>query len=49
MIKGGSYPNYPGRIYGMYEWSVEKNRWNISKEWLITCRIQKMNSILKKI
>lgn len=41
--------SYPGRIYGMYEWSVDKNKWDISKEWLVTHRIMKLDSILKKI
>ncbi len=42
-------PSYPGRIYGIYEWSVEKNRWGVSKEFMLTWRIQKLDSILKKI
>ena len=41
--------NYPGRIYGMYEWSNKKNRWDISQEWLLTWRIQKLTTILEKI
>lgn len=45
----GDTSSYPGRIYGMYEWSADKNRWGISTEWLITYRITKLESILKKI
>lgn len=42
-------PSYPGRIYGMYEWSQSKNQWNISLDWIIIYRKSKIELILSKI
>lgn len=41
--------SYPGRIYGMYEWSEVKNKWDISRDWLISQRISKLEFILSRI
>lgn len=49
IIKVSGPSSYPGRIYGMYEWSVPKDRWDISKDWLISHRKSKLEFILSQI